>query len=63
MKRIPQNEIYRILSGPVSYTHLGQVAEYLPHALAEAAHLNEAGPDGVPQAHRNEQEMCIRDRP
>ncbi len=32
----------------------GQVAEYLPHALAEAAHLNEAGPDGVPQAHRNE---------
>ena len=28
----------------------------LPHALAEAAHLNEAGPDGVPQAHRNEQE-------
>ena len=34
----------------------GQVAEYLPHALAEAAHLDEAGPDGVPQAHRNEQE-------
>ena len=33
-----------------------QVAEYLPHPLAEAAHLNEAGPDGVPQAHRNEQE-------
>ena len=29
----------------------GQVAEHLSHALAEAAHLHKAGPDGVPQAH------------
>ncbi len=33
-----------------------QVAEYLPHPLAEAAHLNEAGADAVKQAHGDEQE-------
>ena len=34
----------------------GQVAEHLFHPLAEAAHLNKAGADGVPQAHSDQQE-------
>ena len=34
----------------------GKVSENLMHAFAEAAHLNEAGLDGVPEAHSNQQE-------
>ena len=33
----------------------GQVAEHLPHPLAEAAHLHKAGADAVKQAHADEQ--------
>ena len=33
-----------------------QVAEYLPHPLAEAVHLYKAGADAVKQAHADEQE-------
>ena len=33
-----------------------QAAEGFPHGLAEAAHLHEAGADGVPQSHADEQE-------
>ena len=33
-----------------------QAAEGFLHGLTEAAHLHEAGTDGVPQAHADEQE-------
>ena len=33
----------------------GEIAEHLPHPLAEAADLNEPGPDAVPETDADEQ--------